>query len=1345
MKIAPLDRRVLVHSEFGTADMPLSALRDNPFVVLLGEPGLGKSTALTHEANAEGTDVLTCREAMNGKSLPAGGVVFLDALDEYRSGENRKDKLLQLASALADARVPKWRLTCRAEDWRDVADLKAMQHAVGDEEIIVAHLRPLREDEAVRVLGALGTDDPDAFLRQAHARGAAAFLESPLSLTLLRSVVITGGVWPASRFDLFERAVQALAHEYDPERLADHPQWSAPATIEAASKICFYALTTGEKAIWRASSIAPSDHLSLGALQLQPNLARATLDTALFRGEGHAFWAFHRTIGEFLAARFLAATCTGGGAAPAFPLRRATALITGSDGKAPSELRGLYAWFAAHLHKRGDRKGALRLIEKDAATVLAYGDAAAFDTLGRKAILENLDRDDPYFLSSQEEATVLGGLASEDMADIFAEVLDRDTKGHVHLTVLQALADGPIVQAIQPKLEDIALDPGRPLWMRERAAEIRVKSAVDPAIMRRSLLDGLAALPLTAGSVMIRAQLLASADNGEFAAWDIRRLLADFAALPTKSDEDDIADRGALSGLAWAMRRSAPVDLFDRPIDESEGNRLRERWQTRSFIDQVLTAMILRYPQEDASRVWTWIRNARRHVWEMLDGSVAEAIGAWLDRDPARRETELFLEIARTDLDPDRPWLAINTFHSATRRFPTLGLVETLLGLAEHEKDARKRRHLFHLAAYVARGSALWSQWQDRIVTVLAAEPDNANFIAELLSDPNEEYRREEAARLTRVEQKAEEVRAKNVEGMTPQLGLIASGAAEAYGTLSWAAGHYRNAMITDKLLPLAKIISFTNEEIAAAITEGFVRFAIDTDLKVDAERLGRAQAKLGTYESEYVVAAGIHQALLYGREAELNAAPILRALIGLRQDYFDGEDGALMSRWSSSRLAADPTEGADLLLSYWSSALDAGDEDLDGLHKLVVQEEFGLIRECLLRLLDTRPNLPETALRQALVAGSTVLSTSEMTDFADAYSRMENLDKPKRDTWNFVALALDPEEAASRLSDDAIEAALLAPEGQLFKAMQEISPQPEQLDLIRIAVLGNRHDAKEDDWHKSDRPSASVRGAILRMSASKAVDAGEKLRALAPLVRSNWSAPIAHAAAEHARMIRDNFYVAPDADALRAAISGGRPASPEDLNAIILEELERYRIELRTAPDRPWKNFWNTDQYGAAVSPKIENDCRDYLLGLLKRQFEKYQIVVSLPEAQRGENTRVDILMISHTGKNLPVEAKRHHNSELWSAPLGQLAGYAADEDAHGFGVYLVFWFGMEFPLPSRMDGATMPKTAEGLEGLLRDDLPENLREKLAMVVLDVSRPTEMIKTVKTRDNSKRTNKVKS
>src|SRR6202011_843865 len=112
-------------------------------------------------------------------------------------------------------------------------------------------------------------------------------------------------------------------------------------------------------------------------------------------------------------------------------------------GVPPTELRGLYAWFAAHLTKLGDKGGALRLIENDAFTVLAYGDAAVFDTTARRAILANLDQSDPYFRASDVGITAIGGFAGEDLAGAFAAVLTGPSDGtHRLLIVFEALTGG---------------------------------------------------------------------------------------------------------------------------------------------------------------------------------------------------------------------------------------------------------------------------------------------------------------------------------------------------------------------------------------------------------------------------------------------------------------------------------------------------------------------------------------------------------------------------------------------------------------------------------------------------------------------------------------------------------------------------------------------------------------------------------------------------------------------------------------------------------------------------------------------------------------------------------------
>ncbi|MCV9999449.1 hypothetical protein OE766_14480 [Pararhizobium sp. YC-54] len=518
------------------------------------------------------------------------------------------------------------------------------------------------------------------------------------------------------------------------------------------------------------------------------------------------------------------------------------------------------------------------------------------------------------------------------------------------------------------------------------------------------------------------------------------------------------------------------------------------------------------------------------------------------------------------------------------------------------------------------------------------------------------------------------------------------------------------------------EIERFTDARITAAIAEGFLQFAIHTDIKVKSWDLGKARAQNGSYAQEYVVAAGIHQALLKGREHELaGCAPVI-AIVAIRQNYFSGDESPSLASWALRTLAENAEAGAEELLSYWNAALDAGGADLDGIHYLLSSTERNLAILVLTELLLAKPDLPAPALRQALVGCASLLSAGEMLALVEL-ARVANVGEGARALWNFIDLALDPLRFELGHSRELLSAALLAPDGELATKFNDLCPNLEELDRIRINVFANNNPAEDRDWAEPGSISRIVRGAINRLGASSDMRAGGILRSVLSGTDQSWTPYVVHAAAEHDRIMRDNLFTAPSIGVLKASLEGGPPANPDDLVAVVLEEIERYRRTLRTGTETPWKSYWNTDRYGNATEPRIENECRDRLLELLRPRLERYGIAASLPEARRAENTRVDVLLISHAGKNLPIEAKRHFNDELWSAPVAQLSGYAADAGACGYGIYLVFWFGAEFPVPARKDQKERPSDAKGLENILLGDLPPALRQQTSIIVLNVER----------------------
>jgi len=261
-----------------------------------------------------------------------------------------------------------------------------------------------------------------------------------------------------------------------------------------------------------------------------------------------------RTVAEFLAGQRFARAVIGSGDRAAFPLSRALAMITAEDERPPKELRGIYAWLAAHLARLGDEAGAMRLIEADAVTVLAYGDAAVFGTPARRTILANLDRHDPYFRASEVGVTAVGGLAGEDLASDFVAVLTGPPDGtHRLLTVLDALTTGRPVASIRPLLRTLALDPERPEVQRWRAADAWLNGADDPTVARRALLDDLADEPVSIGREALRAHLLAELPSQAISLADIKSLIADY----TRTPEDHTI--GRLWGLSRIRKKSTSL------------------------------------------------------------------------------------------------------------------------------------------------------------------------------------------------------------------------------------------------------------------------------------------------------------------------------------------------------------------------------------------------------------------------------------------------------------------------------------------------------------------------------------------------------------------------------------------------------------------------------------------------------------------------------------------------------------------------------------------------------------------------------------------------------------------
>lgn len=347
-------------------------------LVLLGEPGIGKSTAFQQILGSWGEDLPTVEidgssitdaafDAVLGhylEALPhlpeaesdalgiAGGpslVLVIDQVDE-------SPMLTRLAGSLArsargrDTRGVRVLMACRTADLPSDLD-RVLASICG--RCVLADLAPLSRRDAVGLCESVGVDG-ESLVEQAASVGAGALASVPLTLEMLIRTYAIAGRLSGSANSLFLDGIRALADEHDSERIS---QTSLDQRVAVAGRVAALLLLSGRRTIWAGR------HLDIGDQDLDSNLlvggneqvpsgsfevTRAavedTLSSALFTGRGKERLAFrHASMGACLAAAYLAEK--------QLPRQQLEALflVTGPDGRhtIPALVREVAAWLVS--------------------------------------------------------------------------------------------------------------------------------------------------------------------------------------------------------------------------------------------------------------------------------------------------------------------------------------------------------------------------------------------------------------------------------------------------------------------------------------------------------------------------------------------------------------------------------------------------------------------------------------------------------------------------------------------------------------------------------------------------------------------------------------------------------------------------------------------------------------------------------------------------------------------------------------------------------------------------------------------------------------------------------------
>jgi hypothetical protein len=468
-----------------------SSYLESPNIILLGDPGAGKSHLFEEAAEFSGGSLLTARTFLNTPSHSLDAVIFVDALDERRAGRGDNNTIDRMVEKLFERAPKQVRISCRAQDWLGDADLAAFRPYFdrhGD--AVIVALEPLLRAEMAAILTNQGVQDPASFLKEAYDRELDDFLLNPQNLIMLAEVVERGS-WPKTRGELYRAATGLLLQEHSPTRSRfGEAVYTADELRDAAGAACATRLIADVEGISLRESDDRSDFPSYRTIGF-PDVGkvRAALGRRAFRA-GHVEETVdysHRTTAEYLAAAWLATKVRTG-----FPIGRVRALI-GVDGSPASELRGIHAWLPVLLPEHANL-----LIDADPFGVLTYGDAASLEPSGRRHLLEALARlaaVDPWFRANNWSARGSGALASPDMVEPFRAIVRAEpANSMLRSVVFDALANGVPLPELQPDLVKVVADKSLPYREREDAAEALIKLG-ERAETRQPNYTSISALP----------------------------------------------------------------------------------------------------------------------------------------------------------------------------------------------------------------------------------------------------------------------------------------------------------------------------------------------------------------------------------------------------------------------------------------------------------------------------------------------------------------------------------------------------------------------------------------------------------------------------------------------------------------------------------------------------------------------------------------------------------------------------------------------------------------------------------------------------------------------------------
>jgi hypothetical protein len=1304
--------------------------------VVLAEPGMGKSELLGEVGRRLGIKpVSAIRFSLSGdpaRFVQPGLPLLIDGLDEAMA-RREGDAVTAVLAKLDDAGAPPFILTCRSREWQSRGET-GLRQLYGEDPAIFT-LEPFRRDEARSFLASRHSGaDTDHVLDHLDRHRLPDLYRNPLTLGLMGRVAETDRQLPATRGALFMRVCALIWPEHDRDRQdIGLAQLSEEQALDAAGAIAAALLFAGAESV----SIAGAAQLQTGDLRLADladlpgaAAAKAMFSSNLFVGIGPArAKPIHRVIAEFLGARWLAKQ-----AASPRSQRRLLAQCHGG-GAVPASLRGLHAWLAYHSAALAER-----VIAADPFGLLRYGETGDLSPSQADQLfqaLAALAEDDPYFRASDWDSATATGLMIAPLAARIDEVIGSSaSNSHLRSLLIEAVQGTDLARDLGPTLETVLFDEDRFYREREDAADALLQhrdTAWWQSAVARLRGEG------TEDSTRLARTLIERIDAAVSDELLVATLFAELGLTITRLPKErrrrshTLRRHSGIVAMIATARLPSVLDLLAEYAtlvpagdwqDYTDIADISAQLATRAIDEGVVTSA-------DAGRLWRWLGTVE-HARQSRRESKRDLATALADHRQLRQAVQRYV------LDTTR--------RQDSLRLTEIDLQRRLVGLSMHPGDAaallaaledadnRDRRlrddwqDLVQIAHYPdgfeagARKSAIRFARGDPQLVAFLRKTENPKPLPWQLRHEREEAKRDRKKRV-QVEEDRRQFAAHRAELRSGALGWIVRPAQSYLGIRGRG---------SRELQPRERLVEWLGDDLAADAMTGLEAVLHRADLPTVAQ-VTTGFADNVTYNFCFAIMAGLLERRRSGAGfAGLAVDVLVTGLLLCHHDRGWCSDDDLTELRSALEASLLPTQEArtNFARVWIEPSLAAAREHVNGLYMLSHGEGWqptggALADEWLMRF----PDVPQSVEAELIECLTRAGEMAKLRTVAEARSGRVFRDEEHLLTW----LAVDVLVRFDEVRADLAGIGTLHPEFIWFlrnRIQLERRGTMLALSVAQAAWIWSEFRAAwpsatlegSGSGDTNDYDATDFLGALLaRLADDGGAEAAAALRGLIAGPEDSYSELIRHMAAEQRQKRAEQSFSAVAPEGLGQLLDDGPPGNIDDLKTLVLEELGVAQAKLRGEDLDQVRDFWSDRGI-----PYSENRCRDRLAAMIGPELMRYDIQ-RITEADMPMTKRVDLAFARGTAQ-LPLEVKGQWHADVWDAASGQLdLQYLIDWRSEQRGIYCVLWFG-NLPsatnrrLKAHPDGVTAPATADAMQALLIERIPESRRPLIEVIVLDLS-----------------------